>query len=306
MPVPFGFLSVDKPAGLTSHDCVNTLRKIFKTKRIGHGGTLDPAVTGVLPIAIGNATRLLQYLPKTKTYSAIIQLGIETTTDDIFGEIIKKKECPKIDKYFLEKILNKFVGKIKQKPPLVSSVHINGERAYKRFRRGEKFDMEERIIEINSIDLLNWDDNFGRLSITIECSSGTYIRSLARDIGNELKSGGCLLEMRRIAALGFKEKDSIPLPKFDPYCQKIPDLINPIDKLSNIKKISIDNNKTISSWRMGKKIKFNQEQVKNPSEEYLANNDEFILLYNNCEVMGIGEILSADTIKPKIVFNAIG
>ena len=135
MKSPFGFVVIDKPADVTSHDCVNRVRKIFKIKRVGHGGTLDPAVTGVLPIALGPATRLLPYLPGEKTYQGIIQLGRKTTTDDLHGEVVSNQLWPSLDRISLELHLDKFRGLIRQHPPQVSSIHIDGERAYKRVRR---------------------------------------------------------------------------------------------------------------------------------------------------------------------------
>ena len=134
-----GFLVINKDKGCTSHDCVNQIRKILKTKKVGHTGTLDPEVTGTLPIAIGSATRFIQYLPQGKTYIGKIKLGIKTTTDDIHGEIINQKEWPRISDDKLEQYLNKFRGRIKQIPPKISSVHVNGVRAYKKFFKNENF-----------------------------------------------------------------------------------------------------------------------------------------------------------------------
>ena len=141
MEKPFGFVVIDKPSGLTSHDCVNRLRKVFGIKKIGHSGTLDPAVTGVLPIAIGDATRLISYLQGSKAYTGIIQLGATTNTDDMQGEIIESKAWPLITQNDINSLLENFRGEILQKPPIFSSVHIKGERAYKKARKGEKFDL---------------------------------------------------------------------------------------------------------------------------------------------------------------------
>ena len=133
MEIKHGFLVINKDKGLTSHDCVKQIRKLINIKKVGHTGTLDPEVTGTLPIAIGSATRFIQYLPQGKTYIGQIKLGIKTNTDDIHGEIINQKDWPKISDYELDQYLNKFRGKIKQIPPKISSVNINGERAYKKF-----------------------------------------------------------------------------------------------------------------------------------------------------------------------------
>jgi len=135
-----GFLIINKDKGCTSHDCVKQIRKLFNTKRVGHTGTLDPEVIGTLPIAIGSATRFIQYLPQDKTYIGKIKLGIRTNTDDIHGEIINKKSWPKISDEILDQYLNRFRGIIKQIPPKISSVHVDGERAYKKFLRNENFE----------------------------------------------------------------------------------------------------------------------------------------------------------------------
>ena len=127
MEKPFGFVVIDKPSGLTSHDCVNRLRKVFGIKKIGHSGTLDPAVTGVLPIAIGDATRLISYLQGSKAYTGIIQLGATTNTDDMQGEIIESKAWPLITHNDINYLLENFRGEILQKPPIFSSVHVQGE-----------------------------------------------------------------------------------------------------------------------------------------------------------------------------------
>ena len=213
MSTPFGFLIIGKPQGVTSHDCVNRVRKIFGIKRVGHGGTLDPAVTGVLPIALGPATRLLPYLPGDKTYKGIIQLGKRTTTDDLHGDIISTNPWPSLDRISLERQLDEFRGSIYQHPPQISSVHVDGERAYKRVRRGEKLKLAKRSITIYELRLLNWDQEKGQIQLIIHCSSGTYIRSLARDLGDNLGCGGCLASLRRTQASGFKEDKAIPLPK---------------------------------------------------------------------------------------------
>jgi len=143
-----GFLVINKDKGCTSHDCVKQIRKLLNTKKVGHTGTLDPEVTGTLPIAIGSATRFIQYLPQGKTYIGQIQLGIRTNTDDIHGEIINQKSWPKISDEKLDHFLNRFRGIIKQIPPKVSSVHVNGERAYKKSFRNEVFELAPREVKI--------------------------------------------------------------------------------------------------------------------------------------------------------------
>ena len=169
----FGFVVINKPAGLTSHDCVNRLRKVFGIKKIGHGGTLDPSVTGVLPIAIGNATRLISYLQGSKAYTGIIQLGANTNTDDMQGDVIQSKNWPIISTNNLNNLLESFRGEILQTPPIFSSVHFKGERAYKKARRGEKFNLTPKQITIKKLNLISWSQHKGELIVDVDCSKGT-------------------------------------------------------------------------------------------------------------------------------------
>ncbi|MEC8214637.1 MAG: tRNA pseudouridine(55) synthase TruB, partial [Cyanobacteriota bacterium] len=168
---PFGFVVIDKPAGLTSHDCVSRLRRCYGLKRVGHGGTLDPAVTGVLPIALGQATRLLPYLPGDKTYRGVIQLGVSTTTDDLQGEVVRKQLWPELRADAIDAALNQLRGSILQRPPQVSAVHIAGERAYARARRGEVMDIPAREVTIHRLTPLRWDQDSGQLELEVHCSS---------------------------------------------------------------------------------------------------------------------------------------
>ena len=166
-----GFLVINKDKGFTSHDCVKQIRKLLNTKKVGHTGTLDPEVIGTLPIAIGSATRFIQYLPQEKTYIGQIKLGIRTKTDDVHGEIINKKSWPKISDEKLDKYLDQFRGIIKQIPPKVSSVHVNGERAYKKSFKNENFDLAPREVKIDELILIKWNQMNGIIELKIKCSA---------------------------------------------------------------------------------------------------------------------------------------
>ncbi|MFM7601150.1 MAG: tRNA pseudouridine(55) synthase TruB, partial [Pseudanabaena sp.] len=175
-----GFISIDKPPSITAHDCVSRLRKLLKQKKIGHGGTLDPMATGVLPIAVGNATRLLRFLPEGKAYEARIRFGLVTNTDDITGEVISDRPCPKLTLAEIQKLLPLFQGKITQRPPAFSAIQVNGKRLYDLARRGEisESDIPMRSVEITEIRVLNWTEgDYPELDVAIACGSGTYIRS---------------------------------------------------------------------------------------------------------------------------------
>ncbi len=311
MIIPFGFLIIDKPAGITSHDCVNTIRRIFNIKKVGHGGTLDPAVTGVLPIAIGNATRLLPYLPKEKIYEAIIQLGLQTSTDDLEGEINSQKNWPLIQDIDIEKHLQKFRGTILQKPPQFSSVHVAGERAYKKARRGEKFDLTAREITINKLDLLKWDQEKGLLTIKVHCSQGTYIRSLARDLGQSLECGGCLAKLNRTQSQGFYKSQSIALEKVKELRSedKIK-LLKPSEVIKHLPKKILLDIEEVHRWRKGQQLIIKEtydDLIDKNANNLEVNPNKFVMVIDHKdELAGIGEYSTPYRIKPKVVFNGYG
>lgn len=189
---------------MTSHDCVAVVRRAYGLKRVGHGGTLDPAVTGVLPIALGPATRLLPYLPGDKAYRAEIQLGVRTTTDDLQGTVLSRQPPPPfLQRPELEAALAPFRGRIQQRPPAFSAVHVQGRRAYALAREGHAVELAPREVSLHRLDLIDWDPSSGLLVLDIACSAGTYIRSLARDLGETLGCGAALASLRRTVALGF-------------------------------------------------------------------------------------------------------
>ena len=307
MKKPFGFVVIDKPAGLTSHDCVNRLRRVFGLKKVGHGGTLDPSVTGVLPIALGNATRLLSYLQGSKAYTGIIQLGVNTNTDDMQGEVIQSKNWPIISKNSLNDLLDNFRGEILQKPPIFSSVHFKGERAYKKARRGEEFDLKPKKITINKLQLISWSQRIGELAIAVDCSTGTYIRSLARDIGDKVGCGAYLKQLRRTKAYSFMENNSVLLPeKLDFYPENIkPKLLNPKNFLKHLPSFNLSSNEDLVSWRSGRSINL-QNNFKCMQLAINNSNNNNILVFDlNNNIAGIGDLVESLIIKPKVVFNAI-
>ena len=314
---PFGFVVIDKPAGLTSHACVNRLRQVFGIRRVGHGGTLDPAVTGVLPIALGSATRLLPYLPGAKTYRGTIQMGLQTNTDDLQGDVIQKTPLPELDQKTLEKALQSFRGTIEQRPPQVSAVHIEGERAYRRARRGEQMELPLRSITIHELRLLHWDPKRGKLELQVHCSAGTYIRSLARDLGAKLNCGGCLANLRRIQALGFEEQLAIPLPaKLQRTDEPKPNVHAPLTALDHLPRIEI-NTQEEALWSCGRQLTIKPERCQPAPDaarkteqtadhaEQSSSKPPMVVIAETSRVLGIGTWESLEQLKPKVVFNAI-
>ena len=207
-----GFLVVDKAGGMTSHDVVAVGRKALGTRKVGHAGTLDPMATGVLVLGFGNGTRLLQYITDgDKSYVATIVLGASTVTDDKEGEVLASTDASKVNDADIEKFLKVMIGTIAQRPSSVSAVKVGGERAYDRVRAGEKFELESRQITISQLDILAIRHLAATTEVDIEvtCSAGTFIRAIARDLGEALEVGGHLSALRRTRVAGFSEKDAV-------------------------------------------------------------------------------------------------
>ncbi|MDF5716095.1 MAG: tRNA pseudouridine(55) synthase TruB [Rhizonema sp. NSF051] len=215
-----GFLNLNKPFDWTSHDCVARVRKLLRLKRVGHAGTLDPAATGVLPIALGKATRLLQYLPGKKAYKATIRLGMCTTTDDLQGEIIASQPCSGLSLATVKTAIPQFEGKIEQIPPSYSAIQVQGQRLYDLARKGENVEVPMRIVEVFHIEILDWrDGDYPELDIAIACGSGTYIRAIARDLGIVLQTYGTLAALTRTESNGFHIADSVTLKDLETQLQ---------------------------------------------------------------------------------------
>ena len=281
------------------------IKRIFNIKKVGHTGTLDPQVTGVLPLALGSATRFIQYLPQEKSYRGIIQLGIKTTTDDIHGEIMKQKDVPNLTFDDLDDSLNSFRGIIQQIPPQVSSVHVNGERAYKKSWRKEDFTLPSKEVKVESLLLKDWNQSNGQLRIEINCSSGTYIRSIARDLGILLKSEGCLYDLRRTKASGFSEDKSINLEYLIKRHNEKDKFIIPIeDALDHLPKIHLTSELDILYWRTGRQIEFKATNlIKNV---YQSKQDKFLVFDDKYQLLGIGIYVRKDfdLLQPKLVLNS--
>lgn len=207
-----GFLNLNKPPSWTSHDCVAKVRRLLRLKRVGHGGTLDPAATGVLPIALGKATKLLQYLRSQKAYFATVRLGVRTTTDDLEGEILDAQPVSGLERSTVEAALNQFQGTLRQIPPKYSAIQVGGRRLYDLARAGVEVEVPARMVEVYGIQVLDWrDGKFPELDVQIACGGGTYIRAIARDLGEVLQTGGTLAKLIRTQSSGFSLTESLTL-----------------------------------------------------------------------------------------------
>jgi len=208
-----GVLVVDKPVGMTSHDVVQFVRKGTRINRAGHTGTLDPRASGVLVVLIGPAVRLSEFVSASdKRYQAVIKFGVTTSTYDSEGEITSRRPVD-ISYEELEEALNKFIGEVEQTPPAFSALKIKGKRAYDLARQGKEVDLEPRMITVHSLELLDWDPP--EAVIDIQCSSGTYIRSLASDLGEMLGSGATLAGLRRTKNGQFGLREAVSLRRLE-------------------------------------------------------------------------------------------
>jgi len=209
-----GFLLVNKAGGMTSHDVVSMARKKLNTKRVGHAGTLDPMATGVLVLGVGVATKLLPYITDgKKAYKATISLGKATHTDDKEGDVISTADTSAITDDQIKLELSKFVGKIKQKPSSVSAIKVDGKAAHQRVREGEVVDLPARDVEIFKLEvneIRHLTDSI-EVDVIVDCSAGTYIRAIARDLGNELKVGGHLTALHRTLVSPFDISECMPI-----------------------------------------------------------------------------------------------
>lgn len=261
-----GLLNLHKPVGWTSHDCVAKVRRLLHQKKVGHGGTLDPAATGVLPMAVGSATRLLQYLPEDKAYRGRVRLGLTTTTDDLEGEVLTQRDASAITLAEVEARLASFLGWIEQIPPRYSAIQVEGRRLYDRARRGEDFEVPQRTVRVDSIEILDWQagepDSEGRsypeLELAIACGPGTYIRSIARDLGAALGVGGTLASLIRTRSCGLGLSESLTLEQIAEQLEQGSfELIDPAIALQHLPAIPLSPD-WVERWFHGQRLPVEQ------------------------------------------------
>lgn len=209
-----GILNINKPAGMTSHDVIYRVRRATGIKRVGHTGTLDPMATGVLPVCIGSAARITEYLDMDfKTYRCTMVLGKTTDTQDIWGEVLEERPTTGIDRETICRAFESFRGFIDQTPPMYSAVRIEGKRLYEYAREGKEVKVKSRRVYVNSLEIEDIDLSQMTVTFSVECSKGTYIRTICRDVGDVLGCGACLIALTRIASGAFKIEDAIDLEK---------------------------------------------------------------------------------------------
>ncbi|WP_020615238.1 tRNA pseudouridine(55) synthase TruB [Paenibacillus daejeonensis] len=241
-----GILAVWKPAGWTSHDVVAKVRGMLRIKRIGHAGTLDPEVTGVLPLCIGRATRVVEYLQeRPKAYEAVLELGVATDTEDLTGEVIETADHISVNEEAIRQVLRSFVGEIEQVPPMYSAVRVEGRRLYELAREGKVVERKKRQVTIYELELLSMSLELDRprFSFSVTCSKGTYIRTLCVDIGKALGVPAAMAELRRTQSAGFGEADCLTMEQIRELHEQgvlSEHLLSPDQGLTNMQRLVVD------------------------------------------------------------------
>ena len=265
----FGFLNIYKPKGMTSHDVVAVMRRVVHIKQIGHTGTLDPFAEGVLPICIGKATRLIEYLDDDKEYLAEIKFGIETDTYDLDGKVTGVFD-KKVTEDEISALLPEYRGEISQMPPIYSAIKVNGKKLYEYAREGKDVKIEPRKVFIEKLELKNFDFENQSAQVFVKCSKGTYIRSIAHDLGAAARCGAHLTKLTRTQAGKFLISSSIKLDELNSFEAVFENLINPIEML-DYPKVTVDDNEMA-------KIK-NGAPIQNKKD--ILSGKVVILIYND-------------------------
>ncbi|MGK7875648.1 MAG: tRNA pseudouridine(55) synthase TruB [Xenococcaceae cyanobacterium] len=297
-----GFLNLNKPPGFTSHDCVAKVRRMLKNKRVGHGGTLDPAATGVLPIAVGKATRLLPFLPEDKAYRARIRFGVRTTTDDLEGDAMETQPGAELTLEQIKPLLRQFEGKIEQIPPAYSAIKRGGKRLYELARKGEKVEVPVRTVEVSQIEILAWHPGeFPELEVAIACGPGTYIRAIARDLGGVLRVGGTLAALTRTESCGFRLEESLTFEQLETQLQQETfSLIPPAIALKHLAPVILRATEA-KRWCQG-------QQISTWEETAIQSKILMGVYHEDGRFLGIGEGVNSDSklaLIPKIVLALI-
>ena len=292
-----GIINVNKPAGWTSQDVCSKLRHVLNIKKIGHTGTLDPMATGVLPVCVGKATRIIEYYDKdAKSYHASMKLGITTDTLDITGEILGTAGYSKISEKDVREAFTAYTGHVMQIPPKYSALKIDGRRAYDLAREGKTFEIRPREIiiydnSVTKIDLIN-----GEIEFDVTCSKGTYIRSICDDIGRELGCGAAMTALTRTASGYFRIEDSYTIEEIIGTEDPLKTMLIPADiTLEKLGKISLNNNR-ITAFLNGNSSWSNGFRITEPSSF-----DSLYRVYGNGSFLGIGEVENGSLVPKKVI-----
>jgi tRNA pseudouridine55 synthase len=289
-----GLLLVDKPSGMTSHDVVQVIRRVARTRKVGHTGTLDPAATGLLPITIGHGTKLANYLTlEQKGYAFSLRLGERTSTDDAEGEVVETLPWEQVSADALAEAIPGFVGEQLQRPPNYSAIRVDGRRAYDRARSGEVFELEARPVTILSLELLA--TRLPEADLHMECTAGTYVRSLVRDLGVKLGTCATTIAIRRTRVGPFTLEQATPLDAITPD-NIAALLLPPAAMLSSIAQLTLDA-AGVNELSFGRAV---------PGADGLVEGEQVALLDAAGELIAVGEVRADGRVWPKRVLSARG
>ena len=292
-----GWINLYKPKNISSFKAINKIKKKFLLKKIGHAGTLDPLAKGILPVAIGKATKLISFVNKDiKKYYFTVSWGIQTSSDDSDGEILNRsKVLPELKE--IEKIKNNFLGLVSQVPPKVSAIKINGQRAYKLVRKKQDFSISSKDVFVKKIEVLT--HKIDKTSFSLECGKGFYIRSFARDIATKLGTFGHISSLERTKVGNFTRETSILLDDLLKIGQRLDDfncIKTSVSMLDDILAYEIEDKKDLKELSFGRSIKIKEEFIKKFSYKTIDKN--FFFLSNNGNIVSIGK-LEGNLFKPK-------
>ena len=291
-----GWINLYKPKNISSFKAINKIKKKFLIKKIGHAGTLDPLATGILPIAIGKATKLIPFVNNDiKNYHFTVSWGIQTSSDDSDGEILNRSSIfPELKQ--IEKNKNKFLGLVSQIPPKVSAIKVNGQRAYKLVRKKQDFSIPPKEVFVKNIEVLSHKIN--KTSFSLECGKGFYIRSFARDIATQLGTFGHISSLERVKVGNFTKETSILLDDLLKIGERLDDfnyIKTSVSMLDDILAYEIEDKKDLKELSFGKSIKIKEEYIKKFSYKTIDKN--FFFLSNNGNIVSIGK-LEGNLFKP--------
>ncbi|NJL45043.1 MAG: tRNA pseudouridine(55) synthase TruB [Leptolyngbyaceae cyanobacterium SM2_3_12] len=297
-----GFLNLYKASPMTSHDCVGAVRRLLGEKKVGHGGTLDPLAQGVLPLAIGRATRLLPYLAPGKAYEARIRFGLTTTTDDLEGTVLIQSGANHLTLTAVEAKLPQFLGNIEQVPPAFSAIQVEGKRLYDLARQGKAVTPPTRTVTINRLEVKAWQPgDYPELLLAIDCGTGTYIRSLARDLGQVLGTGATLAGLTRTHSSGFALEHSLTLEDVKAQIeQQTLRLPPPEAALGHLPSLALPADLALR-WRQGQRI--------DPPQALPWHLPHRIVSAETGAFLGIAQVeagIEEPILKAKMVFMALG
>ena len=296
-----GILVINKPAGYTSHDCIAILRGITGIRKMGHTGTLDPNATGVLPVCLGKATRLIEYMDSgSKRYRAKLRFGIVTDTQDIWGKVLDNPFgdvsdiVSKIDEQTISETLKKFEGETEQVPPAYSAVFVDGRRAYDIARGGGVVDLKPKKINVYNIELIGYDKDLKEAEIDVICSRGTYVRTICHDVGIALGCGACLSALERTEACGFNIEDALDLEKArEMTADEVLAGLLPVER-------AINDMQTMELSDADTKFYLNGMTLKKDPEGYIQGQP--VAVFHDGALLGISQFVK-NSLKPLKVFS---